>query len=473
MRPSLRSLRARLFAVWILSLAASVFVAVLLVQLTRQSSDAERGRAEDALAHGCDMIAERYAYYVAGWSGPVPPSGDPELERDLLAVAEVALQDSDGLRGGILRDPADILPATPLTALAAQAVSDGRPAVATLGATGLAAACPLAGPIANLAGWVTTTTVAQTGPDRLTSGLGVLGLLVLGLSGGLTWLVVAWTRHLNRIEATLGRADAQGFLPRLALTGEAELDRIIAALNDAGTRLRAAQQAGAEAAARAAVAERMAALGRVAAGVAHEIRNPIAAMRLRAEGALARDPAADPARTRASLGAILGQIDRLDRLSGELLAMTQRGAPQPDCVDIAAFLQGCREDHTGDGPALEVTAEWATGWFDRAMIGRAIDNLLQNARRHTALSGTVSLCATRERGTLRFTVADTGPGVAPELRDTLFEPFVTSRADGTGLGLAIAREMAQAHGGTLVLQDSDIGAVFVLSLPQPEPLPCP
>jgi signal transduction histidine kinase len=85
----------------------------------------------------------------------------------------------------------------------------------------------------------------------------------------------------------------------------------------------------------------------------------------------------------------------------------------------------------------------------------------------------VSLCATRERGTLRFTVADTGPGVAPELRDTLFEPFVTSRADGTGLGLAIAREMAQAHGGTLVLQDSDIGAVFVLSLPQPEPLPCP
>ncbi len=473
MRPSLRSLRARLFIVWIASLAASVVVAVLLVQLTRQSSDAERGRAEDMLAHGCELIAERYAYYVSGWNGPVPPAGDPDLERDLAAVSDVALGETFGLRGGILRDPADTRPATALTTLAAQALADGRPAVQTIGATGLARACPLGGPIANLAGWVTTRTVALTGPDRLTTGLGALGLLVLGLSGGLTWLVVSWTRHLNRIEAALGRPDAQGFLPRLALTGEAELDRIIGALNDAGTRLRAAQQASAAAAGRAAVAERMAALGRVAAGVAHEIRNPIAAMRLRAEGALARDPAADPARTRASLGAILGQIDRLDRLSGELLAMTQRGAPQPDCVDIPSFLQSCADDLPGDTPALEIAAPSGPGWFDRAMIGRAIDNLLQNARRHATPSGRVSLRAEASPGQLRFTVADTGPGVAPELRDTLFEPFVTSRADGTGLGLAIAREMAQAHGGSLVLADSAAGAVFVLTLPQPAPLPCP
>jgi signal transduction histidine kinase len=236
--------------------------------------------------------------------------------------------------------------------------------------------------------------------------------------------------------------------------------------------LRAAQLAGAEAAGRAALAERMAALGRVAAGVAHEIRNPIAAMRLRAEGALARDPAADPARTRASLGAILGQIDRLDRLSGELLAMTQRGAPQPACVEVAAFLRGCIEDLAPDGSALAVVGG-GFGWFDPAMIGRAIDNLLQNARRHTDPSGQVTLRAEAAPGLLRFTVADTGPGVAPELRFTLFEPFVTSRADGTGLGLAIAREMAQAHGGTLVLEDSAVGAVFTLSLPQPEPLPCP
>ncbi len=466
---ALRSLRARLFAVWIVSLAASLFVAILLVQLTRQSSAAERGRAEDALARGCDLIAERYAYYIADWTGPEPAPDDPGLKRDLAAVADLALAGLDTAQGGILRDPATATRPSPLTRLAAQALAEGRPVLQSLGATDLAIACPLPGPIADLAGWITLGTVAETGPDRLGTGLAVLGLLVLGLSGGLTWLVVAWTRHVRRIEAALGQQDAEGFLPTLQPTGEAELDRIIGALNEAGARLRLAQQATADAAGRAAAAERMAALGRVAAGVAHEIRNPIAAMRLRAEGALARDPAADPARTRAALGAILGQIDRLDRLSGELLAMTQRGAPQPEPVALQAFLRDCAADQAGTGPRPEVIATEATAWFDPAMIRRALDNLLQNACRHTAPSGQVTLRADPGPGRLRLTVADTGPGVAPELRETLFEPFVTSRADGTGLGLAIAREMAQAHGGTLRLEQSAAGAVFTLELPQPCP----
>ena len=66
---------------------------------------------------------------------------------------------------------------------------------------------------------------------------------------------------------------------------------------------------------------------------------------------------------------------------------------------------------------------------------------------------------------LRITVRDTGPGIAPALRDTLFEPFVTGRADGTGLGLAIAREMAEAHGGLLTLADTTTGACFILEVP--------
>ena len=73
-------------------------------------------------------------------------------------------------------------------------------------------------------------------------------------------------------------------------------------------------------------------------------------------------------------------------------------------------------------------------------------------------------------GGLRLRVADSGFGIAPELRDRLFEPFVTGRADGTGLGLAIARELADAHGGSLTILDPGgatpgHGAVFVLDLP--------
>jgi len=65
---------------------------------------------------------------------------------------------------------------------------------------------------------------------------------------------------------------------------------------------------------------------------------------------------------------------------------------------------------------------------------------------------------------LRLIVEDTGPGVAPDLHGTLFEPFVTGRADGTGLGLAIARELVEAHGGRLSLADSERGARFVIEL---------
>jgi two-component system, NtrC family, sensor histidine kinase HydH len=82
----------------------------------------------------------------------------------------------------------------------------------------------------------------------------------------------------------------------------------------------------------------------------------------------------------------------------------------------------------------------------------------------------VNMTATAVRNSLRFTVADSGPGIAPELRDRLFEPFVTGRADGIGLGLAIARELSEAHGGRLVLLDPGgatpgRGAVFSLELP--------
>lgn len=105
------------------------------------------------------------------------------------------------------------------------------------------------------------------------------------------------------------------------------------------------------------------------------------------------------------------------------------------------------------------------------MIGRVLDNLLTNAIRHAPPGGRVTLAAERGGdGTLVLTVADTGPGIAPDIAGRLFEPFVTSRPDGTGLGLAIARELADAHGGRLFLRAATegAGAVFVLELP-PDP----
>jgi signal transduction histidine kinase len=118
---------------------------------------------------------------------------------------------------------------------------------------------------------------------------------------------------------------------------------------------------------------------------------------------------------------------------------------------------------------MTVCASEGTAILDPAVIGRILDNLLTNAIRHASPGGAVTLGADRGSGLLTLTVADTGAGVAPAIAARLFEPFVTGRPDGTGLGLAIARELADAHGGRLLLVGGEAasgGAVFALELPQ-------
>jgi signal transduction histidine kinase len=301
-------------------------------------------------------------------------------------------------------------------------------------------------------------------------GLGTLFALMVLMSVWLGRTLLVWGRHVRGIEAALG-ASWSGSMPEVRRTGELELDRIIDALNDAGARLAEARRESEAMAARVARAERLAGLGRVAAGVAHEIRNPIAAARLQGENALA----GDDARRREAIGDMLEQVDRLDTLVGELLAMTQRVAPKPVCVELAAFAIAFAERHEAiaSAKALRVEVHGAEGaaCFDRAAVERILDNLLTNAIRHAPSGGTVVVAAERSVGLLTLTVADSGAGVRPDLAERLFEPFVTGRPDGTGLGLAIARELADAHGGRLVLRSTGgepggSGAVFALELPQ-------
>jgi len=199
----------------------------------------------------------------------------------------------------------------------------------------------------------------------------------------------------------------------------------------------------------------------VAAGVAHEIRNPIAAMRLRAENALA----GDDARRRAALEAILGQVARLERLAGELLAMTQHHEAVAVPTDISGLLEACAADHRDGRVAITLEAAAGSIAVDTGLLRRALDSLVQNAVQHAPPGGHVVLRGVAAEGRLRISVIDDGPGVPAALRTTLFEPFVTGRPDGTGLGLAIARELAEALGGELRLDNPGPGAVFTIDVP--------
>ena len=162
------------------------------------------------------------------------------------------------------------------------------------------------------------------------------------------------------------------------------------ALNATGARLADERR-------RASAAERFAAVGRLAAGLTHEIRNPIAAMRLKAENALAGK---DEGRRVSALRSILEQIGRLDALLRDLLAMTQRPELKPSEVDLKAFLERTADAHrelaASKGVKL-VTEAQAQGapppQIDDAQMQRAIDNLVLNAIQNTPPGGAVEIAA--------------------------------------------------------------------------------
>ncbi|GJD48915.1 Adaptive-response sensory-kinase SasA [Methylobacterium crusticola] len=482
----MRSLRGRLLALWLLLLASAAATGLLLVVFYRQSAAQQVAQTEAAAGRACRDIAERYAFLTAGWGGPAGGAVDAGLRRDLDAVVQVALRHAAGIEGGIWQaaagslayafptyegsGPKTDLPAAEIAAIAqanAEALRDDRPVlVRRPGRTQALVlhACPLPGPVPELTAWAMGRAFTGQGPayDQLLLGLGLLTLTVLGSAAFLGRLLYAVSGPITAIERALAahRKDG-GELPRLPLTGERELDRLVDALNAAGARLAQARR-------QAFAAERMAAAGRLAAGVAHEIRNPLAAMRLKAENALASP---DPARARAALGVVLDQVARMDGLLRDLLNLTQNRPPRPRPVDLGALLARSAALHEdlaragGVALTVEAPAPGARPVLDPEQIGRALDNLVLNAIQN-APGGAVRLSAAREAGRLRLRVADDGPGVPETVRGRLFEPFVTGRPEGSGLGLAIVREIAQAHGGEARLRPGDRGATFEIDLPE-------
>ncbi|MBI3516334.1 MAG: HAMP domain-containing histidine kinase, partial [Proteobacteria bacterium] len=352
-----RSLRGRLVVLLALVMAAAIAAGLLMLGLFQQSASAQVGRAEAEIGRACDAIESAYRFYTAGWNRPAPPLDDDGLRRDLVAVAQTALRDRPGVEGGVWQGeagalayafptyegtgPKTDLPAAELPRIAAinqSALVDERQATSRYDAasqTLLLTSCPLPGLIAGLTAWTMARvyTFAGRGYQQLMAGLAVLLVSVLAAAVLLTRLTMTWSRHVGRIETALNAHEIAA-LPRLPPTGERELDRIVTALNDAGERLAEARGRADDMARQMAAGERLAAIGRVAAGVAHEIRNPIAAMRLKAENAVA----GNAARKDLALSSILEQVGRLDALVRRLLSVTERDTPRHETVALGAYL---------------------------------------------------------------------------------------------------------------------------------------
>jgi signal transduction histidine kinase len=480
----MRSLRTRLLTLWLMLALSGSFTGLLLIELYRQSTNAQVARAEDTVARACRELADRYRSVAAGWRGGI---ADDARKGGIVSAVQTALGPSPGVEGGIWQagagslayafptyegsGPKTDLPVTELPTIArvnADALREDR--AVTVHMVGrsqveIVHACPLRGPLSGVTAW--TMMRAFTGASRtynqLLIGLAVLAVTVFGSAAWLGGILYLWSRRISQLELELAGRDASaGDFPALTRTGERELDRLVDTLNSTGARLADERR-------RAGAAERLAAVGRLAAGLAHEIRNPIAAMRLKAENALA---AGDDGRRAAALQFILQQVGRLDGLLRDLLAMTQQRKPKPAPIDLAAFLQKTLAAHRELAASKNVKLAVAPTppptsppEFDAEQMQRALDNLILNAIGSTPPGGSIAVAAHCSADALRLRVRDTGPGVPDDIRERLFEPFVTGRSKGTGLGLAVVREIARAHGGEARLLPTDQGAEFEIELP--------
>ena len=220
-------------------------------------------------------------------------------------------------------------------------------------------------------------------------------------------------------------------------------------------------------------------LRRFTADASHELRGPLTLIRTQVEVALTRPR--EPEDYERVLRSVRSEVEHLGRVTDQLLLLAQADAgtlvPLAEDVDVADLVEeeAARWRVVAVARGVEVVTrspEAGTVRADPDLLRRVIDNLLDNAIRHSPDLGTVELRAQRSNGQWLIEVADQGPGVAPEQRDRLFQRFARTdpargpRGAGAGLGLALSAAVARAHRGTLELADgAGAGATFRLRLP--------
>lgn len=451
------TIKRDLLILWAFIALIALILAFLLLQLSRQGASSQISLATGQAAVSCATMSAGLSHALSGNSGAPGRQADADGlpgSSVMQAVIDLSLRDQAGVEGGFWHPQRDVVayafptydgsgikrdpPGAEMERIVSTAqralnggstVTDVRPG---LREAVVFAACPV--PLENvaLAAWtlkrVPVMSAAVLNQLLVASALLLAFVIISGIWLGAT--LTRWRRQSERLASQLAHA------------------------------------------------ERLATLGRVAAGMAHEIRNPIGAMRMKAENALAAPAQVRETRVTGALEMVVSQTERLDALVASLLALAQPFQVQRQSIDLSAWIEARCRAHAELAEQRQVRLHAAidlpsfaggltTTALDPVQMARALDNLLLNALAHCPAGGRIEVGARLrdEERALLLWVADDGPGVPAELRDSLFDPFVSQRSGGTGLGLVLVREIVHAHGGVITLAASERGARFEMELP--------
>ena len=292
-------------------------------------------------------------------------------------------------------------------------------------------------------------------------------LAVLTLAVG-----VAVSLHTRRLLAPLARVTERA---QAVARGDLEPREVVASDDEIGQLATAFEKMVAGVARAQALAlsnERLAAIGKMAAHVTHEIRNPLSSIGLNME--LLEEELAGDGRdeSRALLKAIKREVERLEHLSEEYLRVARLPSPRMEADDVAAAVREIvafarpEIEHAGCTAELHVEEKLPPALFDESQLRQALLNLLRNAREAMSKGGPIDVGVKAEGMSVVVSVDDRGGGIPEEIRARVFDPFFSTKGEGTGLGLAITRHIVEAHGGSVTCHARDGGGTSLrIALP--------